>query len=101
MAGMKLAMFKNEKKAGDTHPSRTGVGDIDRETLKQLVDAMAKSDDGIIKLECASWDNRSNAGKMYQSIQVKLQDSKYSGGGGGSSGGDDSDGGFHDDDIPF
>ena len=57
-----LWMFKNEK-SHDRQPDFTGPGRIDKDVLKELVDAYKDHGDGnSLKLKCAAWKKEGKTG---------------------------------------
>jgi hypothetical protein len=63
----RLTLFTNENYKSENHPTKTGMGEISRGVINQLVELSKDmtSDDETVKLDCACWPKTSKGGKPY------------------------------------
>jgi hypothetical protein len=86
----KLFLFKNDYATSDSHPVKTGNGEISRQTLDNLIARFEEGtdvEDGVLKIDCASWINTSKGGKKYEFVNFDVKFRKDGQSGGGNSGG--------------
>lgn len=100
----KAWLFVNQyHEEGDKKPTKTGNGEIGKDALRRIIEAMKISTDGLVKLDCAVWDNETkDGGKPYEFLTFDVQDPKYAKDNTpGSSDSGDNGSDAWDDDIPF
>lgn len=70
---MRLSLFDNNYATSDKHPSKTGMGEISKDQVREMVEAIKKGDLDNLPLTCASWDRTSKAGKDYMFITIEIK----------------------------
>jgi|TARA_R110002020_G_scaffold242746_3_gene456104 hypothetical protein len=68
-----LWLYPNDNKKTDKHPNMTGPGKIDKDVLKDLVEAYKNhGKDGALRLRAATWERQGKKGP-YTFVAIEVE----------------------------
>ena len=70
---MRLSLFDNQYATREKHPKKTGIGEISKAQVKEMVEAIKEGGLDSLPLSCAAWERTSKGGKEYIFVTVEIK----------------------------